>query len=74
MISTASILFYFLYHSQKTEFPVDINAIKQFISKARAELEGVSLPTRLCERPIAPFATLAIVERGSDRADVRRQR
>ncbi len=42
LISTASILFYFLYHSQKTKFPVDIDAIKQFISKARAELEGVS--------------------------------
>ena len=42
LISTASILFYFLYHSQKTNFPVDLNAIKQFISKARSELESVS--------------------------------
>jgi hypothetical protein len=42
LIATASILFYFLYHSQKTKFPVDIDAIKQFVSKARAELEGVS--------------------------------
>lgn len=42
LIATASILFYFLYHSQKTKFPVDIDAIKQFVSKARSELEGVS--------------------------------
>lgn len=42
LISTASVLFYFLYHSQKTKFPVDIDAIKQFVSRARAELEGVS--------------------------------
>ncbi len=42
LISTASVLFYFLYHSQKTKFPVDIDAIKQFVSKARTELEGVS--------------------------------
>jgi len=41
LISTASILFYFLYHSQKTNFPVDLNAIKQFVSTARSELEGV---------------------------------
>ncbi|UJR22132.1 hypothetical protein I4U23_025196 [Adineta vaga] len=43
LISTASILFYFLYHSQKTKFPVDIDGIKQFVSKARSELEGFSL-------------------------------
>ncbi|CAF1241040.1 unnamed protein product [Adineta steineri] len=43
LISTASILFYFLYHSQKTQFPVDIDAIKQFVSKARTELEGFSM-------------------------------
>jgi hypothetical protein len=42
LISTASVLFYFLYNSQKTTFPVDINAIKQFVAKARSELEGVS--------------------------------
>ncbi len=42
LISTASILFYFLYHSQKTKFPVDLDAIQQFVSRARAELEGVS--------------------------------
>lgn len=47
LITTASILFYFLYHSQKTQFPVDIDAIKQFVSKARAELEGVSREIRL---------------------------
>ncbi|CAF1595550.1 unnamed protein product [Adineta ricciae] len=40
LISTASILFYFLYHSQKTKFPVDIGAIKQFVSNARAELDS----------------------------------
>jgi len=45
LISTASILFYFLYHSQKTKFPVDLDAIKQFVSKARTELEGVSKTT-----------------------------
>ncbi|CAF1043147.1 unnamed protein product [Adineta ricciae] len=43
LIATASILFYFLYHSQKTKFPVDIDAIKQFVSKARSELEGFSM-------------------------------
>lgn len=42
LISTASVLFYILYHSQKTNFPVDLNAIKQFVSKARSELESVS--------------------------------
>ncbi|CAF4311843.1 unnamed protein product, partial [Adineta steineri] len=42
LISTASILFYILYHSQKTNFPIDLNAIKQYVSKAREELEGVS--------------------------------
>ncbi|UJR27133.1 hypothetical protein I4U23_008432 [Adineta vaga] len=42
LISTASILFYFLYHSQKTNFPVGIDAIKQFVSNARAELESFS--------------------------------
>jgi len=43
LISTASILFYFLFHSQKTKFPVDIDAIKQFVAKARAELDGFPL-------------------------------
>ncbi|CAF0946817.1 unnamed protein product [Adineta steineri] len=43
LISTASILFYILYHSQKTNFPIDLNAIKQYVSKAREELEGFSL-------------------------------
>jgi hypothetical protein len=42
LISTASILFYFLHHSQKVTFPVDFNAIQQLVSKARAELEAVS--------------------------------
>ncbi|CAF1217280.1 unnamed protein product [Rotaria sordida] len=42
LISTASILFYFLYHSQKTNFPVDLDTIKQFVSKARSELEDLS--------------------------------
>lgn len=42
LISTATILFYILYHSQKTKFPVDIDAIKQFVSKARTELESLS--------------------------------
>lgn len=41
LISTGSILFYFLYYSQKTCFPVDLNAIQEFISKARTELESV---------------------------------
>ncbi|CAF1185315.1 unnamed protein product [Rotaria sordida] len=43
LISTASILFYFLYHSQKTKFPVDITTINQFVINARSELEGLSL-------------------------------
>ncbi|CAF2716859.1 unnamed protein product [Rotaria sp. Silwood2] len=43
LISTASVLFYFLYHSQKTKFPVDIATINQFVAKARTELEGLSL-------------------------------
>ncbi|CAF3935501.1 unnamed protein product [Rotaria sp. Silwood2] len=42
LISTASILFYFLYHSQKTDFPVDLDAIQQFVSKARSELDDLS--------------------------------
>ncbi|CAF2101828.1 unnamed protein product [Rotaria magnacalcarata] len=42
LVSTAAILFYFLYHSQKTNFPVDLDAIKQFVSKARTELEDLS--------------------------------
>lgn len=41
LISTGSILFYFLYYSQKTCFPVNLNAIQEFISKARTELESV---------------------------------
>ena len=41
LILTASVLFYFLYHSQKATFPVDIQAIEAFVAKARTELEGV---------------------------------
>lgn len=41
LISTGSILFYFLYYSQKTRFPVDLNVIEEFIFKARTELESV---------------------------------
>jgi hypothetical protein len=43
LISTASILFYFLYHSQKATLPVDFSTIKQLVKNARAELEGVSI-------------------------------
>ena len=42
LISTASILFYFLHHSQKVSLPVDFNTIQQLVSKARAELDAVS--------------------------------
>lgn len=41
LVSTGSILFYFLFHSQKTNFPVDLTAIQQFINNARSELETV---------------------------------
>ncbi|CAF0728333.1 unnamed protein product [Didymodactylos carnosus] len=43
LIFTAAILFYFLYHSQKTQFPIELQAIKDFIEKARNELETFSL-------------------------------
>ena len=43
LILTASVLFYFLYHSQKATFPVDIHAIETLVAKARAELEGVRI-------------------------------
>jgi len=43
LICTASILFYFLYQSQKTKFPIDLDAIKQFVEKARSELDGLPL-------------------------------
>ncbi|CAF1152649.1 unnamed protein product, partial [Didymodactylos carnosus] len=43
LICTASILFYFLYHSQKTQFPIEFQVIKDFIEKARKELETFSL-------------------------------
>lgn len=63
LISTASILFYFLYHSQKTNFPVDLNAIKQFVSKARAELDGVILVTNIDLIDLLFFRTLVMFER-----------
>ena len=76
LISTASVLFYFLYHSQKTTFPVDIEAIKQFVSKARAELEGVSSSITFC---FASFAFNLLVwldyySRWSNHANLYRQR
>ena len=46
LISTASVLFYLLHHSQKVTFPVDFNTIQQLVSKARAELEAVSRVAR----------------------------
>ncbi len=63
LITTASILFYFLYHSQKTKFPVDINAIKQFVSKARSELEGVSKNDKHIKQFFSFFYVLVFNER-----------
>ncbi|CAF3702988.1 unnamed protein product [Rotaria socialis] len=43
LISTASVLFYFLYNSQKAKFPIDIATINELVAKARSELESLSL-------------------------------
>lgn len=40
-ISTASILFYFLYNSQKAKFPVDFSKIQELINTARQEFGKV---------------------------------